>query len=198
MPPVQQTLLGRTLWCVAGTVLLVAGSWAQEAPGSTLPYPATANAPLAPAGSVGPESPLPALSWDQRLKRIANDFLGTRYRLGGISQTTGLDCSGLIKQIWQRLGLVELPHQAANMAKMGVPVQLGDIQVGDLIFFNTTGKQNSHVGVYVGNGRFIHASSVLKKVTENALSESYYQKTFNGVRRITGFGKVADAPVVPE
>lgn len=198
MPPVHRPLLLRNLWCVAGTVLLAAGAWAQEAPGSALPSPATATAPLAPVGSTGPESPAPAVTWDQRLKRIANDFLGTRYRLGGISQTTGLDCSGLIKQIWQRLGLVELPHQAANMAKMGVPVQLGDIQVGDLIFFNTTGKQNSHVGVYVGNGRFIHASSVLKKVTENALSESYYQKTFNGIRRITGFGNAADAPVVAE
>jgi cell wall-associated NlpC family hydrolase len=197
MPPVQQTLLGRTLWCAVGTVLLVAGSWAQEAPGSTVPSPAAA-APLAYTGGTASDVSAQALSWDQRITRIANDFLGTRYRLGGISQTTGLDCSGLIKQIWQRLGLVELPHQAASMAKLGTPVQLRDVQVGDLIFFNTTGKQNSHVGVYVGNGRFIHASSVLKKVTENSLSESYYQKTFNGIRRITGFGNAADAPTLPE
>ena len=197
MPPVQQTLLGRTLWCAVGTVLLVAGSWAQEAPGSTPPA-AAAAAPLAYTGGTASDVSAQALSWDQSLKRIANDFLGTRYRLGGISQTTGLDCSGLIKQIWQRLGLVELPHQAASMAKLGTPVQLRDVQVGDLIFFNTTGKQNSHVGVYVGNGRFIHASSVLKKVTENSLSESYYQKTFNGIRRITGFGNAADAPTLPE
>lgn len=198
MPSAHRPLLLHTLWCVAGTVLLAVGAWAQEVPGSALAAPAAATAPLATAGSTSPESPAPAVTWDQRLKRIANDFLGTRYRLGGISQTTGLDCSGLIKQIWQRLGSVELPHQAANMAKMGVPVQLGDIQVGDLIFFNTTGKQNSHVGVYVGNGRFIHASSVLKKVTENALSESYYQKTFNGIRRITGVGNAGDTPVVAE
>jgi cell wall-associated NlpC family hydrolase len=109
-----------------------------------------------------------------------------------------LDCSGLIKQIWQRLGLADLPHQAANMAKLGVPVQLRDIQVGDLVFFNTTDKQNSHVGVYIGDGRFVHASSVLQKVTENSLSERYYQKTFNGIRRLAGFNTVADAPAISE
>lgn len=204
MPVVHQSPGVRALWCVAGTVLLAVGAWAQEASGGAQPSPATAAGPVTQvtpttsAGGLGLEPPAPESSWDQRLKRIATDFLGTRYRLGGISQVSGLDCSGLIKQIWQRLGMAELPHQAANMATMGVPVQLHDIQVGDLIFFNTTGRQNSHVGVYVGNGRFIHASSVLKKVTENALSERYYQKTFNGIRRITGFGNAAETPQAAE
>jgi hypothetical protein len=174
-----------------GIVLLCAGAWAQEHPGVSL------NAATV-QGKSGSESPLPALSWDQRLRRIANDFMGTRYRLGGSSQDTGLDCSGLITQIWQRLGLADLPHQAANMAKLGVPVQLRDIQVGDLVFFNTTGKQNSHVGVYIGDGRFVHASSVLRKVTENSLSERYYQKTFNGIRRLAGLDSVTEAPAFSE
>jgi cell wall-associated NlpC family hydrolase len=183
--------LMRTRWWVVGVALLSASAWAQE-----LPVGSLNAAPVQIQG--GPDSPRPAPSWDQRLKRVANDFLGTRYRLGGSSQATGLDCSGLITQIWQRLGLADLPHQAAKMAKLGVPVQLLDIQVGDLVFFNTTDKQNSHVGVYVGDGRFVHASSVLQKVTENSLSERYYQKTFNGIRRLAGFDTVADAPAISE
>ena len=183
--------LMRTRWFVLAAALLSASAWAQELPVGSL------NA-VTVQGKSGVESPPPAPGWDQRLQRIANDFMGTRYRLGGSSQDTGLDCSGLIKQIWQRLGLADLPHQAAKMAKLGVPVQLRDIQVGDLVFFNTTGKQNSHVGVYVGDGRFVHASSVLKKVTENSLSERHYQKTFNGIRRLAGFNAVADAPAISE
>ena len=183
--------LMRTRWFVVGVALLSASAWAQELPAGSL------NIAAVPVKGA-PESAPPAPSWDQRLKRIASDFMGTRYRLGGSSQDTGLDCSGLIKQIWQRLGLADLPHQAANMAKLGVPVQLRDIQVGDLIFFNTTGKQNSHVGVYIGDGRFVHASSVLKKVTENSLTERYYQKTFNGIRRVAGFDSATDAPAITE
>jgi cell wall-associated NlpC family hydrolase len=183
--------LMRTTCFVVGLALLSASAWAQELPAGSL------HAPTVQMQS-GPDSLPPAPSWDQRLKRVANDFLGTRYRLGGSSQDTGLDCSGLIKQIWQRLGLSDLPHQAAKMAKLGVPVQLRDIQVGDLVFFNTTGKQNSHVGVYIGDGRFVHASSVLKKVTENSLSERYYQKTFNGIRRVAGLDSANDASAISE
>jgi len=181
----------RARWFVLGAVLLSGGAWAKEVPNGSL----SAATIQVQSGS---ESPPQAPSWDQRLKRVANDFLGTRYRLGGGSQESGLDCSGLITQIWQRLGLAVLPHQAAKMAKLGAPVQLRDIQVGDLVFFNTTAKQNSHVGVYVGDGRFVHASSVLQKVTENSLSEPYYQKRFNGIRRLTGLNTVAGAPAISE
>jgi len=189
--PLHRLIRMRAIGLVVGGLLLSASAWAQELPFGSL------NIAAVPVKSA-PESAPPAPSWDQRLKRIASDFMGTRYRLGGSSQDTGLDCSGLIKQIWQRLGLADLPHQAANMAKLGVPVQLRDIQVGDLIFFNTTGKQNSHVGVYIGDGRFVHASSVLKKVTENSLTERYYQKTFNGIRRVAGFDSANDAPAISE
>ena len=191
MQPLHLPYRMRAMGLVVGALLLSANAWAQELPVGSL------NAAAVPVKS-GADSAPASPSWDQRLKRIASDFMGTRYRLGGSSQDTGLDCSGLIKQIWQRLGLADLPHQAANMAKLGIPVQLRDIQVGDLVFFNTTGKQNSHVGVYIGDGRFVHASSVLKKVTENSLTERYYQKTFNGIRRVAGFDSATDAPAITE
>jgi len=185
------TLIAQARGFVVAMGLLSAAAWGQQIPGATAHGDASAPSP---AVATAVSDPPPPPSWDQRIKNVASDFLGTRYRMGGNSQDTGLDCSGLIKQIWHRLGIAELPHQAANMAKLGVPVQLRDIQVGDLIFFNTTGKQNSHVGVYVGNGRFVHASSVLKKVTENSLSESYYQKTFNGIRRVVGLSDTVEVP----
>jgi cell wall-associated NlpC family hydrolase len=161
MPDTGRPVFVRACWFVIGLVLLSAGARAQELPNGSAR--AVSFEPTAWFVNTSSEPAQQALSWEQRLQRIASDYIGTRYRLGGSSQYTGLDCSGLIKQIWQRLGLADLPHQAANMAKLGVPVQMRDIQVGDLVFFNTTGKQNSHVGVYVGDGRFVHASSVLKK-----------------------------------
>ena len=165
----------RAIGLVLGALLLSASVWAQELPAASL------NAAAVQSKS-GAESPPPAPSWDQRLRRIASDFMGTRYRLGGSSQDTGLDCSGLIKQIWQRLGLADLPHQAANMAKLGVPVQLRDIQVGDLVFFNTTGKQNSHVGVYIGDGRFVHAPNSAGKVRAESLKSGWFAARFEEAR----------------
>ena len=191
MQQIFRSLFIRAPWLLLLTALMAVGVRAQELPSSKSHmalFPgdvvAIANAP----------DPLPeAAAWEQLLKRVANDLIGIRYRLGGSSAIVGLDCSGLIKQIWLRMGLADLPHKASDMAKLGVPVQLRDIQVGDLVFFNTTGKQNSHVGVYIGEGRFVHASSVLKKVTENSLSERYYQKTFNGIRRVAGVESIAGA-----
>lgn len=192
MQQIFRSLLTPAPWLLLLTALLALGVRAQELPGSKSHMAFLAGDVFAIANA---SEPLPeAAAWEQLLKRVANDLVGTRYRLGGSSPMLGLDCSGLIKQIWLRMGLDDLPHKAANMAKLGVPVQLRDIQVGDLVFFNTTGKQNSHVGVYIGEGRFVHASSVLKKVTENSLSERYYQKTFNGIRRVTGLQSMAGAP----
>lgn len=191
MPLSLRSLIVRTQRLLLVTAFMSASLGAQELPsGSVHSASLTSDTSVIAMGS----EPLPkSAPWEQLLKQTANDLKETPYRLGGSSQHMGLDCSGLIKEIWQRIGFADLPHKAASMAKLGVPVQLRNIQVGDLIFFNTTGKQNSHVGVYIGDGRFIHASSVLKKVTENALTERYYQRTFNGIRRIADLGGMPDA-----
>lgn len=118
------------------------------------------------------------------LARIARDLTGIHYRLGGNSVESGLDCSGLVRVIWAKLGLTTLPRTSAAMAKIGEKVEADDLEPGDLVFFNTRGRPNSHVGVYIGLGRFIHASSVRRKVMENALDESYYKSRFNGARRL--------------
>ena len=112
---------------------------------------------------------------------------GIRYRYGSTNPTMGLDCSGMVVHLWSVLGLPELPRSSYQMAQRGQPIELSQLRPGDLVFFNTLRKQFSHVGVYIGNGRFIHASSVLKRVTEDALSDRYYRTRFDGARRMLDY-----------
>ena len=119
------------------------------------------------------------------LSGVADQLLGIRYRFGGNTES-GVDCSGLIRLVWERLGLglSTLPRTAANMATLGLPVSLSDIKPGDLVFFNTLGHNFSHVGVYLGEGRFLHASSGQRRVTLSSLSERYFRDRFEGARRL--------------
>ena len=118
------------------------------------------------------------------LQLMALELQGIRYRFGGNSPERGLDCSGLVRLVWARLGLPSLPRTSAEMASIGEHVGINDLKPGDLVFFNTRDKRNSHVGIYTGMGRFIHASSVQRKVTENSIDEDYYKARFNGARRL--------------
>ena len=129
------------------------------------------------------------------LQDISDALKGTRYRYGGNTVATGLDCSGLVRLIWKELTPVvtlsslalsplNLPRSAAQMAQVGTAIEIEDLQAGDLVFFNTRGFQFSHVGIYLGMGKFVHASTMLRRVTENDLSEKYFKTRFNGARRI--------------
>ena len=111
--------------------------------------------------------------------------MGISYQFGGNTET-GVDCSGLVRLVWQKLGLglASLPRTAASMATLRLPVSLSDIKPGDLVFFNTLGRNFSHVGVYLGEGRFLHASSGQRRVTLSSLSERYFRERFEGARRL--------------
>jgi cell wall-associated NlpC family hydrolase len=128
----------------------------------------------------------------------ALSHLGVPYRFGGNDPKAGFDCSGLVRFVARSVLGIDLPRTSDAMARVGSVVARDALEVGDLLFFNTRGGANSHVGIYVGDGRFVHASSVLRKVTENSLSESYYQKTFNGIRRVAGFDSANDVPAIAE
>ena len=119
------------------------------------------------------------------LSGIADQLMGIRYQFGGNTES-GVDCSGLVRLVWQKLGLglATLPRTAASMATLGLPVSLSDIKPGDLVFFNTLGRNFSHVGVYLGEGRFLHASSGQRRVTLSSLSERYFRERFEGARRL--------------
>ncbi|MHB1458985.1 MAG: C40 family peptidase [Armatimonadota bacterium] len=108
-------------------------------------------------------------------------FVGTRYRYGGTS-SRGVDCSGLMKIIYQKEGIA-LPRSARQQFHIGKPVSSGKLSPGDLVFFNTRGFV-SHVGMYIGNGKFLHAANRKAGVRVDSLGSMYYNKRFIGARRI--------------
>ncbi len=113
----------------------------------------------------------------------ARSYMGTRYIYGGGS-TRGFDCSGFTMYIYRQLG-VELPHNAAAQAGTGVSVARENLRQGDLVFFATLGSKTiNHVGIYIGDGQFIHASSGYGAVRVSPLSEGYYATRYRGARRV--------------
>jgi cell wall-associated NlpC family hydrolase len=115
--------------------------------------------------------------------QMAMSFLGVPYRLGG-SGRNGIDCAGLVRAADDGLGLV-LPRTAAGQFHQGVEISLGELQPGDLIFFRDTYKRGiSHVGIYIGEGKFVHAASTKRGVVVTSLSRPYYLSRFAGARRL--------------
>ncbi|MDE1949682.1 MAG: C40 family peptidase [Burkholderiales bacterium] len=115
----------------------------------------------------------------------AMDFLGVRYRRGGASATTGFDCSGFTQYVYEHsLGLV-LPHHAADQARNAnmLRVSRSELEPGDLVFFNTMRRAFSHVGIYIGEGKFIHAPHSGSEVRIDSLDQAYWAKRFDGARR---------------
>jgi cell wall-associated NlpC family hydrolase len=111
--------------------------------------------------------------------------LGIRYRWGGTSRS-GFDCSGFTTYVFRQHGK-SLPRTSAAQSQHGQSVSRGELKKGDLVFFRTRGGSRvSHVGIYMGNGQFIHASSGSGRVRVNSLSDSYYAKRFAGARRVSG------------
>ncbi|HHS13105.1 MAG TPA: peptidoglycan endopeptidase [bacterium] len=112
----------------------------------------------------------------------AKQFLGTPYSAGG-SHKEGMDCSGLVVRVFSQASGKSMPHSADRLFKMGRPVSLRSLQQGDLVFFRENrGDTVSHVGIYLGNMEFIHAS--LRGVIISRLDSAYYQSRFAGARRL--------------
>jgi len=115
----------------------------------------------------------------------AMNFLGVRYRRGGNSAESGFDCSGFTRQVFEKsLGLV-LPRRADEQAKAPglLTVKRDELQPGDLVFFNTLKRTFSHVGIYVGDGKFIHAPRPGGEVRVEDMRFAYWAKRFTGARR---------------
>lgn len=119
----------------------------------------------------------------KELKKSAYGFLGTRYRFGGSSRS-GIDCSSFVQKVFRDLE-VALPRTAREQFEVGNTVAPGDLQRGDLIFFSTYASYASHVGIYLGNNKMIHASSRDHRVVISPMNTAYYRSRFLGAKRIT-------------
>jgi peptidoglycan endopeptidase LytE len=114
------------------------------------------------------------------LVRVAKAFLGVPYKLGG-STLKGIDCSALVKKIYEVFN-IELPRTTRDQFKVGIRIEKDQLTVGDLVFFRRSGN-NAHVGIYVGDGQFVHASSHSREVRVDYLNTPYYSQRFlRGVR----------------
>ena len=112
----------------------------------------------------------------------AKRFIGTPYRWGGTSPDEGFDCSGLTMVVYQLNGL-KLPRSSRQQYRAGIPIGRNDLMQGDLVFFATSGgRRISHVGIYVGKGRFIHAPGRGKKIRSSLLTRRYYKARYMGAR----------------
>ena len=109
-------------------------------------------------------------------------LIDTGYRFGGKNPEAGLDCSGMVSYIYKRAAGLNITGSAAEMARQGRAVERHRLRAGDLVFFNTNNTPYSHVGVYLGNNRFIHAPSSNGKVRIDHLNTAYYAKRFELAR----------------
>lgn len=114
----------------------------------------------------------------------AMSLLDTRYTWGGRGPATGFDCSGLVSHVYQEAAGIKLTGSSVALGQMSRPIDPEQKQPGDLVFFNTLGSRHSHVGVYIGNGRFIHASNPRTGVRVDLLSNRYYAQRFEGVHTL--------------
>lgn len=204
---------------VAAAVMLVAVASGAHATPDFAPIPPTAAAASAadavnrflvekgligPAATPGAAAEGPALV--DRVRDKASDmvitamnFLGVRYRRGGNSADSGFDCSGFTRQVFETsLGLV-LPRRADEQARAPglLPVKRDELQPGDLVFFNTLKRTFSHVGIYVGDGKFIHAPRPGGEVRVEDMRFVYWAKRFTGARRAESSAEQASAQSAP-
>ena len=152
----------------------------------------SSSAPPAAKSSVKTSSPSNATS--VRISDIDHDsvsnelmlhsmsLIGTPYRFGGSNRNTGFDCSGMVQFVYRETLNVSLPRTARDMAAAGKVINKNQLKVGDLVFFNTNGKKFSHVGLYIGENRFIHAPSSKSSIKINYLSDKYYASRYTGAR----------------
>jgi cell wall-associated NlpC family hydrolase len=111
-------------------------------------------------------------------------FLGVPYNRGGSSVETGFDCSGFVRAIYEQTAGFLLPRKAAQQAAATQKIDKKDLQPGDLVFFNTMRRAFSHVGIYVGEGKFIHAPKPGAEVRVEDMGVAYWSRRFDGARRV--------------
>jgi cell wall-associated NlpC family hydrolase len=114
----------------------------------------------------------------------ALSLVGVKYRFGGNSVETGFDCSGFVRHVFTQLGARTLPRRAEEMSRIGERIEKDDLAPGDLVFYNTLKRPFSHVGIYLGEARFVHSPSVGRSIEIVNMTDSYWIRRYNGARRV--------------
>ncbi|CAG4892340.1 hypothetical protein R52603_02613 [Paraburkholderia saeva] len=123
----------------------------------------------------------------------ALNMIGVRYRWGGNTPDSGLDCSGFVRYVFQDTLGMALPRRAEEMSRVGEKVRMSELKPGDLVFFNTMRRAASHVGIYIGDNKFVHSPSTGSTIRVDDLDDGYWEKRFTGARRIeTSFTEQQD------
>ncbi len=127
-----------------------------------------------------------ATASDQASSLVINAlaFLGVPYKYGGNSHETGFDCSGFVRAVYEQSVGKLLPRRSDEQAAATQPIERGDLKPGDLVFFNTMRRAFSHVGIYVGDGKFVHSPRAGGEVRVEDMRVAYWNKRFNGARRV--------------
>ena len=125
-------------------------------------------------------------SQSTRLRLIEAGFrmIGVRYRFSGGSEKTGFDCSGLVKNLFSQFN-IELPRSSREQYKQGERVEKDNLEIGDLVFFSSGGSNPTHVGIYIGNDKFLHAARKARQVVVSDLSKFWYSMRYLGARRVS-------------
>jgi cell wall-associated NlpC family hydrolase len=167
------------LLAAMGTAAFLAGC-------STTP-PIASTAPPAPAHAVAATGDYFSLEGEhqtQEMVLFALGLLDTGYRFGGRNPDAGLDCSGMVAYIVENISSSRLPHNAAQIADRTRPIDVSELRPGDLVFFNTMKRRHSHMGIYIGEGRFVHAPSSRGKVRVERLDNRYFAQRIDGARTL--------------
>ena len=166
------------LVCAATAAMLLGGC-------STAPVAGTAPAGTAhPAAQSGYYFALDGEHQTQEMVLFALGLLDTGYRFGGRNPDAGLDCSGMVAYIVENISGRRLPHNAAQIADRTRPIVVDDLKPGDLVFFNTLKRRHSHMGIYIGDGRFVHAPNSRGRVRVERLDNRYFAQRIDGVRTL--------------
>jgi cell wall-associated NlpC family hydrolase len=135
--------------------------------------------------------------WQDTVQEVVMNALsltGIHYRYGGSSPDTGFDCSGFVRYVFREAASIALPHNARAISQVGKIISPDQLQPGDLVFYNTMRSAFSHVGIYLGNNRFIHAPSSGGGIHVVDMNTAYWSKRFDGARRIVGAGNSKNSP----
>ena len=155
---------------------------------------ATIGPPVAVAAATAPSGTSASTDFAAEVVFRALSLLGVNYRFGGNSPAAGLDCSGLVRLVFSEVTGLTLPRRSDEMSRVGGSVDKSELQPGDLVFFNTLRMPFSHVGIFIGNGQFVHSPSSGSSVRVENMNLSYWQSRFNGARRLIA-GEPLAAPV---